>query len=138
MVESKGVGSIWNSNSWHWEEKNYNEFAKKYLKEKLVPIEVTKEAGKVKLYEVKDVRGTASISVRKQKQICLFEFEIEFYFEASRGEEEQCKGTIQVHEFNQDDDDVDITVTCEKPGEFVAGVKKVLVNDMKAPILAIV
>jgi activator of HSP90 ATPase len=32
MVEpSTGVGSIWNKNSWHWEERNYTELAKKWL-----------------------------------------------------------------------------------------------------------
>ena len=32
MVESsQGVGSIWNKNSWHWEERNYTELAKKWL-----------------------------------------------------------------------------------------------------------
>ena len=33
MVESNkaGVGSIWNKGNWHWEEKNYTEFAKEWL-----------------------------------------------------------------------------------------------------------
>ena len=33
MVEEskQGVGSIWNKNSWHWEEKNYSEIAKEFL-----------------------------------------------------------------------------------------------------------
>jgi activator of HSP90 ATPase len=28
----KGVGSVWNQGSWHWEEKNYNKWAKDRLK----------------------------------------------------------------------------------------------------------
>lgn len=32
-----GVGSIWNKNSWHWEEKNYTDWGKKRLAELLVP-----------------------------------------------------------------------------------------------------
>jgi activator of HSP90 ATPase len=40
MVESStGVGSIWNKNSWHWEERNYTELAKKWLQENLTKIE---------------------------------------------------------------------------------------------------
>ena len=27
----KGVGSVWNQGSWHWEEKNYNKWAKERL-----------------------------------------------------------------------------------------------------------
>lgn len=33
--------------------------------------------------------------------------------------EVEALGTIKIHEFNQDDDDIDINVTCEKPGDFV-------------------
>ena len=40
MVESTGVGSIWNKNSWHWEERNYTELAKKWLGENLIKIAV--------------------------------------------------------------------------------------------------
>jgi len=33
MVEKgQGVGSIWNKGNWHWEERNYTEFAKDTLK----------------------------------------------------------------------------------------------------------
>ena len=28
----KGVGSVWNQGSWHWEEKNYNKWAQERLK----------------------------------------------------------------------------------------------------------
>lgn len=38
-----GVGSIWNKNSWHWEERNYSELAKKYLSENLTKIEIVSE-----------------------------------------------------------------------------------------------
>ena len=70
MVEStQGVGSIWNKNSWHWEERNYTELAKKYLFDHLVNITVESEKERVraKLYEVKSVEGSATITIRKQK-----------------------------------------------------------------------
>jgi activator of HSP90 ATPase len=44
------------------------------------------------------------------------------YFESKHKTEEgvEATGTIKVHEFNQDDeDDIQITITCEKPGDFV-------------------
>jgi activator of HSP90 ATPase len=69
MVEGSGmgVGSIWNKNSWHWEERNYTELAKKWLFENLVKIELNseKEQVAVRLYEVKSVEGTCSITIRK-------------------------------------------------------------------------
>ena len=68
MVESStGVGSIWNKNSWHWEERNYTEMAKKWLQENLVRIEVENKEHqvRVRLYEVKSIDGNASITIRK-------------------------------------------------------------------------
>jgi activator of HSP90 ATPase len=68
MVESStGVGSIWNKNSWHWEERNYTELAKKWLQENLVRIEVENKEHqvRVRLYEVKSIDGNASITIRK-------------------------------------------------------------------------
>lgn len=68
MVESStGVGSIWNKNSWHWEERNYTDLAKKWLQENLVTIEVEnkEQQVRVRLYEVKSIDGNASITIRK-------------------------------------------------------------------------
>jgi activator of HSP90 ATPase len=69
MVESSstGVGSIWNKNSWHWEERNYTELAKKWLQENLIKVEVESKEHQVlvRLYEVKSIDGAASISIRK-------------------------------------------------------------------------
>jgi len=68
MVESStGVGSIWNKNSWHWEERNYTDLAKKWLQEYLVRIEVEnkEQQVRVRLYEVKSIDGNASITIRK-------------------------------------------------------------------------
>ena len=68
MVESStGVGSIWNKNSWHWEERNYTDLAKKWLQENLVRIEVEnkEQQVRVRLYKVKSIDGNASITIRK-------------------------------------------------------------------------
>jgi hypothetical protein len=68
MVESStGVGSIWNKNSWHWEERNYTDLAKKWLQENLIRIEVEnkEQQVRVRLYEVKSIDGNASITIRK-------------------------------------------------------------------------
>lgn len=32
----QAVGSLWNPNSWHWENKNYTEKAKELLKKKIL------------------------------------------------------------------------------------------------------
>ena len=126
MVEtSAGVGSIWNKNSWHWEEKNYTEWGKKRLGEMVVPaiIPASSDSILIQLYEVKELKGTCNITIRKQKQLFLYEFELDIYFEASRGDEE-CKGRVQVHEFNQNDDEYDIVVICDQEKDLVPIVKR--------------
>lgn len=56
----------------------------------------------IKLYEMKKLEGSASITIRKQKQIFLYEFTIEVYFKAEHKSESETNtmGTIKIHEFN--------------------------------------
>jgi len=100
MVESKGAGSLWNANSWHWEEKNYSNQAKEYLKEHLAKIEYENDqpAASITLYETKEVEGTCSITVRKGKLIVLWDFKADIYFKATsktiEGEDGVAMGTV--------------------------------------------
>lgn len=101
--KSVGFGSIWNNNSWFYEEKNYTQFAKDYLTKELCKARVVKNDIIVTVYEVKTLEGQASVTIRKQKQIFLYDFEAEVYFEAVRHahpEKQECKGKIKIHEFN--------------------------------------
>jgi len=76
---AQGFGSIWNNNSWFYEEKNFTKFAKDFLTQELPKIEVSKNGVSVKIYDVKTIEGHASVTIRKQKQIFLYDFEIELY-----------------------------------------------------------
>jgi len=49
---------------------------------------------------MKSIEGAASISIRKQKLICLFEFEVNLYFKAQLDDSNNCMGTIKINEFN--------------------------------------
>lgn len=80
--KSSGFGSIWNNNSWFYEEKNFTKFAKEYLTTEVCKLELVKNDIKVRLYEVKTIEGEASVTIRKQKQIFLYDFELEIYFDA--------------------------------------------------------
>jgi activator of HSP90 ATPase len=62
-----GFGSIWNNNSWFYEEKNFTKFAKDYLSEELSKLSVTKNGIRVRYYDVKEISGEASVTIRKQK-----------------------------------------------------------------------
>ena len=65
MVQAAGVGSIWNKGNWHWEEKNYTDFAKDYLTQKWCEIKVTRAEANIEIYEVKELKGSASVTIRK-------------------------------------------------------------------------
>jgi activator of HSP90 ATPase len=97
----------------------------------------------VRLYEVKSIEGSASITIRKQKQIFLFEFKMELYFDSvdKTGEEEEKRlGRLLVDEFNQDDldGDIDFSMVCEKPGEFTARTRRALVTEVKREVLRVI
>lgn len=130
--KTTGFGSIWNNNSWFYEEKNYTAFAKEYLSKELPKLFVSKDDIYVRLYEVKSIEGAASVTIRKQKQIFLYDFEIEVYFDAKNVNDEaiNCKGKIKFHEFNQDDDELAADITCEQATDFAAAVKKILNKEI--------
>ena len=70
MVETTktGVGSIWNKGGWHWEERNYTDFAKDYLTKQWCSIsKQTNKDALIEIYEVKELKGSASVTIRKQK-----------------------------------------------------------------------
>lgn len=68
MVDNKqGVGSIWNKGNWHWEERNYSDFAKEWLTKEWTSIVQETSDAKISIYEVKTLTGSASVTIRKQK-----------------------------------------------------------------------
>jgi activator of HSP90 ATPase len=64
-AQKSGVGSIWNKGGWHWENRNYDSFAKEWLKKEWCLISETTEDAKIDLYEVKSMEGSASVTIRK-------------------------------------------------------------------------
>lgn len=127
-----GFGSIWNNNSWFYEEKNFTKFAKDYLSEELSKLSVTKNGIRVRYYDVKEISGEASVTIRKQKQIFLFDFKVEMYFDAvnTSDESQSCKGRVKIEEFNQDDDELAIDIIQEMNDNFVVEVKKIIKNEL--------
>lgn len=89
------------------------------------------------------MEGSCSITIRKQKQIFLFEFKLEVYFDSvdTLGvEEEKRMGRLLVEEFNQDDidGDIDFAVVCEKPGEFTNRTRRALQSEVKTEVLRVI
>ena len=96
------MGSIWNKGNWHWEERNYKEFAKEFLSKNFCGIVATTPDSEISVYEVKKLEGTASVTIRKQKQIFMYEFEGELYFKAHSLSDDRTSmmGRLILHEFS--------------------------------------
>ena len=137
----EGVGSIWNKNSWHWEEKNYTKRATEYLTENLELIEheaFTPRASLIKIKKVKDIKGSAVITIRKKKQLYLYDFEIELEWEASEKEgDEEATGTVKILEFHQDDedDDINLEINAEKSTNYSDEVRSTINSKTKSMII---
>jgi activator of HSP90 ATPase len=113
LLEMEATGSVWNANSWHWEERNYNTWAKQWIKEKLNEVAFETEGWAVQLTETPSLEGEASISIRKGKQIVTFEFDFECKWTATKGEENQA-GRLKVPQFDQDEiEDIQVEVTVD-------------------------
>lgn len=67
----------------------------------------------------------------------MYDFELEVYFDAKRVSDpsKECKGKIKVHEFNQDDDEINLDITQETQSDFVSTVKKILNNEICEQLL---
>eukprot|EP00922_Rhytidocystis_sp_ex-Travisia-forbesii_P004858 GHVS01007115.1.p1 GENE.GHVS01007115.1~~GHVS01007115.1.p1 ORF type:complete len:332 (+),score=66.39 GHVS01007115.1:65-1060(+) len=111
--EGAGVGSVWNANSWHWEEKNYSGWSEKYLRKRLADFGI-KAAGDAELrLSEPQIKGESSVSVRKGKRITVCEYRIKCVWEARRGEERLAGGMLDIPEFNGQDDEYSITVKAD-------------------------
>jgi len=104
----QGVGSIWNVNSWHWENKNYTEVAKDMLTKKLTNYFWSRDGINFVFEKVDKLKGEAQINIRKGKQILCYEFEMEIEWSAEN-EVDSAEGTFKIVELNETDfDDIEI------------------------------
>lgn len=53
-----GAGSLWNPNSWHWEEKDYTNIAKQLIEKKIAELKLTKD-GITIANSCKNIKGEA-------------------------------------------------------------------------------
>ena len=92
------TGSVWNKNSWHWEEKDYNKIANEKLREFLEGLTMKSASGEVIRVHDVEPSGFASISVRKGKKVVVFEYNLTMKFSSDR-----CAGSIKIPEFSNDE-----------------------------------
>ncbi|CAK0849587.1 unnamed protein product, partial [Prorocentrum cordatum] len=106
------VGSLWNVNNWHWEERNAIEPARAAVAAALARLEqqrfrhVPSLGGASVLLREIGVTGHATASVRKGKRILLYELVVSFEWESQDefGHRMAAKGSGVVREVTRDDE----------------------------------
>ena len=89
QAKTKGTGSVWNPNSYFWEEKNWNKWSKEKFNEYFGTFKHTVPGGSLEVTDC-EIDGDSSISIRKGKKIHSFDFVITLKWSISlkEGEEE--------------------------------------------------
>ena len=93
----QGTGSVWNNNSYHWEEKSVAGWSKETL-EKIFSLFYFKyEHATLKVTEVKELKGESSVSIRKQKKIVTYDYSAKLAWKCDLGDETNSKviGTVE-------------------------------------------
>jgi activator of HSP90 ATPase len=70
----EGTGSVWNSNSYHWEEKSVAKWSEETLRKIFTEFKVVHEGATFEIKEVKELKGESSLSIRRQRKIVTFDY----------------------------------------------------------------
>ena len=65
----EGTGSVWNVNSYHWEEKSVAKWSEETLKKTLSSFTNCYNDAELKIVEIATLKGESSVSIRKGKKI---------------------------------------------------------------------
>ena len=71
-----GTGSVWNTNSYHCEEKSIGKWADDALKQVLSQFTYKFNDAILRVIEIKEFKGEASMSVRKGKKIVQYDYNV--------------------------------------------------------------
>ena len=72
----EGTGSVWNTNSYHWEEKSVAKWAEDTLRSLISGFTHTWNDAHLKVKEIKSFKGESSVSIRKGKKIVAYDYAI--------------------------------------------------------------
>ena len=118
-TESTALGatnqpSLWNKNSWHWEEKNANIWAIEYIKNKFNNLKFNLNNINYYIHEVK-LTGEAFVNLRKSKKYYGYELNGKLKFKGDNNNNEVIyEGSIELPEIAADMDSLELKVNISK------------------------
>jgi len=85
----QGSGSVWNNNSYHWEQKSVDKWSEETLKRILSLFYYKQDRATYKIKEIKDFKGESSISIRKGKKIVTYEYAVKLVWTCDLADEQK-------------------------------------------------
>ena len=133
----EGTGSVWNTGSYHWEEKSVNKWAEETLRATLGCFKYTWNDATLAVTEVKELKGESGVSIRKGKKIVSYDYSITLSWRVSMSsmvgggpEVAFCTGLFELPEVSNDEDDWEVRVAITEDKENLKEVLKQFIRTM--------
>ena len=133
--EKEGTGSVWNNNSYHWEEKSVAKWSEETLKGLFTRFYFKQHDATLTIKEVKKMEGESSVSVRKGKKIVTYDYQVKLIWKAVLSDKTgtkpigTCEGEYFFPEISNDEDDIECEASIYSDGDEQA--KKTLYQMIK-------
>lgn len=75
--EIVGTGSVWNKDSYHWEQKNVQAWADEELKKVISGFKYNHEDAVLTINDIKSCKGDAGVTIRKGKKIVSYDYALD-------------------------------------------------------------
>lgn len=135
MNQPKAEGSVWNVNNWHWEQRDYSKEAEELLKKRLEKIVFQRDDIQFSITKLSKIEGHAECSVRKGKQITVYEYAIDADW-IGESDADECEGSFKITEVNESDFDFYIpSITLSKAGKIGDKARGLLKKSLKDEII---
>ena len=134
-ASTAGAPSEWNTQKWHWEERNANDFAKTALSAifKDVVFDLAGDAGKFSVTDVTKCTGEAYCNLRKGKKNYGHDMQMKLQLVVRRGDAVVADGGIELPEVASDEPALVLNVSLSKGDD---ALKAAVKAESKAPFLA--
>lgn len=102
----EGQGSVWNTGSYHWEEKSVSKWADEQLKSVVGKFKYVWNDAHFKVKEIKEFKGEAGSSIRKGKKLVSFDYKMLLDWQCDMMDKEgakpvaTCHGTFELPEIS--------------------------------------
>ena len=138
MSQAKGEGSVWNVNNWHWEQKNYSKEAENMLRKRIEKMVFERDDIQFSISNISKISGHAEISVRKGKQIVVYEYSVDADWIAE-SDADECQGSFKITEINESDFDFYIpSITISKSGKIGDKARGLLKKCLKDEVIKVI